>query len=129
CMLESRDVALRAAETIADVCGRLNLPWIYKASYLKANRTQAGSPAGPGLEEGLKLLAEVRARVGAPVLTDVHSPEQARAAAQVVDVLQVPALLCRQTELLEACGATGLPVNIKKGQFMNPADMRSAAEK
>ena len=129
CMLESRDLALRVAERCAEVCARLDLPYIFKGSYLKANRTSEKSPEGPGLEAGLALLAEIRSRVGVPVLTDVHTPDEAAAAGKVVDVLQVPAFLCRQTALLHACGATGLPVNIKKGQFMNPADMGRAAEK
>ncbi|HVP39353.1 MAG TPA: 3-deoxy-8-phosphooctulonate synthase [Candidatus Saccharimonadales bacterium] len=129
CLLESRELALRTAEGAAAACARLGLPYIFKSSYRKANRTSAASPQGPGLEAGLRLLAEVRAAVGAPVLTDVHSPEEARAAAAVADVLQVPAFLCRQSELLAACGATGKPVNIKKGQFMDPAGMARAAEK
>jgi len=129
CMLESRELALRTAEAAAAACARLRLPYIFKSSYLKANRTSVTSSVGPGLDEGLKLLAEVRTAVGAPVLTDVHSPDEARAAAHAADVLQVPAFLCRQTALLQACGATGKPVNIKKGQFLNPADMASAAEK
>ncbi|MBI5837256.1 MAG: 3-deoxy-8-phosphooctulonate synthase [Candidatus Eisenbacteria bacterium] len=129
CMLESRDLALRTAEAAAAACSRLGLGYIFKSSYLKANRTASGSPVGPGLEAGLRVLAEVRSAVGAPVLTDVHSPEEARAAAAVADVLQVPAFLCRQTALLTACGATGRVVNIKKGQFLDPAAMARAAEK
>ena len=129
CLLETREVALRTAEAAARACQALQLPYVFKSSYLKANRTSGSSAAGPGLEAGLKLLAEVRSAVGVPVLTDVHSPAEARAAAEVADVLQVPAFLCRQTELLRACGATGKPVNIKKGQFMDPAAMARAAEK
>ncbi len=129
CMLESRDLALRTAGAAAETCAKLGIPFVFKSSYLKANRTSAGSATGPGLEAGLKILAEVRESLGVPVLTDVHSPAEARAAAAVVDVLQVPAFLCRQTELLQACAATGKPVNVKKGQFMNPADMGRAAEK
>ena len=107
CMLESRDLALRTAETVSGICARLGLPFIFKSSYLKANRTSQNSPMGPGLAEGLKILAEVRATLGVPVLTDVHSPEEALAAGPVVDVLQVPAFLCRQTELLMTCAHTG----------------------
>ncbi len=129
CMLESRELALRTAAAAAAACARLGLPFIFKSSYLKANRTSAGSPVGPGLEAGLSILAEVRAAVGAPVLTDVHSPEEAGAAAAVADVLQVPAFLCRQSALLAACGATGKVVNIKKGQFLEPAAMARAADK
>jgi 2-dehydro-3-deoxyphosphooctonate aldolase (KDO 8-P synthase) len=129
CMLESRELALRTAEAAAAACARLGLPYVFKSSYLKANRSSGGSPAGPGLEAGLSLLAEVRASLGVPVLTDVHSPEEARAAAQVADVLQVPAFLCRQSALLAACGATHRVVNIKKGQFMDPAGMAGAADK
>lgn len=129
CMLESRDLALRTAESAAAACAALQLPFVFKSSYLKANRSSAASPTGPGLDAGLKILAEVRDSLGVPVLTDVHTPAEARAAAEVVDVLQVPAFLCRQTELLQACAATGKPVNVKKGQFMNPADMGRAAEK
>ena len=129
CMLESRELALQTAEAAARVCAALELPYVFKGSYLKANRSSPNSPVGPGLHEGLEILAEVRAAVGVPVLTDVHTPEEAAAAADAVDVLQVPAFLCRQTALLAACGATGRPVNIKKGQFLNPADVGHAAEK
>jgi 2-dehydro-3-deoxyphosphooctonate aldolase (KDO 8-P synthase) len=129
CMLESRELALATAQAAAQVCAELELPYVFKGSYLKANRSSANSAVGPGLREGLEILAEVRASVGVPVLTDVHSPDEAAAAADVVDVLQVPAFLCRQTALLAACGATGRPVNIKKGQFLNPADVGHAADK
>ena len=129
CMLESRDLALRTAETVAGVCERLGLPYIFKSSYLKANRTSRDSPMGPGLAEGLRILSEVRTTLGVPVLTDVHSPEEALTAGPVVDVLQVPAFLCRQTELLMACAHAGKPVNVKKGQFLGPDVMGHAGEK
>jgi 2-dehydro-3-deoxyphosphooctonate aldolase (KDO 8-P synthase) len=102
---------------------------IYKASFLKANRARGGTPRGPGLDQGLERLARVREAAGVPVLTDIHEPAQAALAAQVVDVIQIPAFLCRQTDLLEAAGRTGKPVNVKKGQWMAPEDMRGAVEK
>jgi 2-dehydro-3-deoxyphosphooctonate aldolase (KDO 8-P synthase) len=129
CVIENRDITLRAAERLAKLTGRMSIPFIFKSSYDKANRTSVTSFRGPGLDEGLKILGEVRASIGVPVLTDVHSPGDASAAAEVVDVLQVPALLCRQTDLLVACGRTGKAVNIKKGQFLAPYDMRYAIGK
>ncbi|MEN9786488.1 MAG: hypothetical protein RLZZ299_1752, partial [Pseudomonadota bacterium] len=108
---------------IARVCADLGVPWIFKASFDKANRSAAASYRGPGLQAGLAELSALRAALGVPVTTDVHLPEQADAAAQVVDLLQVPAFLCRQTDLLAACGATGRPVNVKKGQFVAPEGM------
>src|SRR5512136_765924 len=98
------------------------MPLIFKTSYAKANRTSAGSFRGPGLEEGLRILTRVKDEVGVPVLSDVHSVEEVAAAARVLDALQVPAFLCRQSELVEACGRTGKPVNVKKGQFVAPED-------
>jgi 2-dehydro-3-deoxyphosphooctonate aldolase (KDO 8-P synthase) len=129
CVLESEDGASRIAEGIATVCARLGVPWIFKASFDKANRSSASSFRGPGLDEGLAQLGRIGRRVGVPLTTDVHLPEQAAAAAEVVDLLQVPAFLCRQTDLLEACGATGRPVNVKKGQFVAPADMAGVVGK
>lgn len=129
CVLESRDHALRLAESIAAVARRLGLPYVFKASYDKANRTSLRSFRGPGLEEGLAWLAAVRERVGVPVLSDVHEPAQAAPAGQVLDCLQVPAFLCRQTDLLVACARTGRCVNIKKGQFVSPAKIGQAAAK
>lgn len=129
CVLESAEHALRMAEQIAAVARRLELPYVFKASYDKANRTSARSFRGPGLEEGLAILARVRTEAGVPVLSDVHEPRQAAAAGQVLDCLQVPAFLCRQTDLLTACGRTGRCVNIKKGQFLGPEKMGLAAEK
>lgn len=129
CVLESPELGLRVAEHLRDVCQRLNLPFVFKASYTKANRSAVESYRGPGLEAGLAGLARIRREVGVPVLTDVHEVHEAEAAAQAVDVLQIPAFLCRQTELLEAAGRSGRPVNIKKGQFLPPGDMARAAEK
>lgn len=129
CVLESTDLGMRIAEALRDVCVRLNLPFVFKASYTKANRSSVDSYRGPGLEAGLRGLERIRAEVGVPVLTDVHEVREADAAGRVVDALQIPAFLCRQTELLEAAGRSGKVVNIKKGQFLPPADMVRAAEK
>ncbi len=129
CVLEEPDEMLRLAGEIADVCRRLGLPYCFKASYLKDNRTSGASYRGPGLEEGLRLLERIGREHGVPLLTDIHHPEEAAAAAEVVDVLQVPAFLCRQTSLLEAAGRTGRVVNVKKGQFLAAADMAHVAGK
>jgi 2-dehydro-3-deoxyphosphooctonate aldolase (KDO 8-P synthase) len=129
CVIEGPDVTLRIAEQLKSITDRLSLPFIFKSSYDKANRTSINSFRGPGLEEGLKILELVKEKVGVPILTDVHSVEESKAAAAVVDVLQVPALLSRQTDLLVACGKTGKPVNIKKGQFLSPHDVQHAVEK
>lgn len=123
CVIESPDLALEVAEALAGISQRLKLPLIFKASFDKANRTSIDSFRGPGLEQGLEVLARVKEATGLPVVSDVHWPHQAAAAAQVLDVLQVPAFLCRQTDLLLAVGQTGKPVNIKKGQFVAPHDM------
>lgn len=129
CVIEDGASCLEQARTIARIADAAGFPFIFKASFDKANRTSLRSFRGPGLEEGLKILAEVRHKLGVPVLTDIHSPEQAERAAEVVDVLQVPAFLCRQTDILLAAGRTGRPVNIKKGQFLAPELMAHAAEK
>ncbi len=129
CVLESRDVAFKVCERLKEVCAELDIAYVFKASYDKANRSSVASFRGPGLEDGLDMLLAVRKEFGVPVLTDVHTPEAVLRAARIVDILQVPAFLCRQTDLLVACGQTGLPVNIKKGQFMAPWDMRQATEK
>ncbi len=129
CVIEGRDITLRIAERLVVLTSRMSIPFIFKASYDKANRTSVANFRGPGIEEGLKILAAVRESFNVPVLTDVHSPTEAAIAAEVVDVLQVPALLSRQTDLLVACGKTGKPVNIKKGQFMAPYQMRYAIGK
>lgn len=129
CVVESDDVLYRVAEELCRARDRFNLSVCFKSSFDKANRSRGGAPRGPGLEEGLRSLERVRERSGLPILTDVHEPGQARAAAQVVDVLQIPAFLCRQTDLLTAAGNTGKPVNIKKGQWMAPAEMKGAVEK
>ena len=129
CVLEDDELNLGVARELAAVARRHDLPVIFKASFDKANRTSVDSPRGPGLERGLEQLRAVREETGLPVLTDVHEPWQAAEAAEVVDVLQVPAFLCRQTDLLVAVGETGLPVNVKKGQWMAPEQIRHSVEK
>ena len=129
CQLEDDALNLRVGEHLARLAERLPGGIIYKASFDKANRSNPGATRGPGIERGLAALARVREATGLRVLTDVHLPEQCALAAQVVDVLQIPAFLCRQTDLLEAAGATGKPVNVKKGQWMHPEGMRGAVEK
>jgi len=129
CVLESDALNLRVGEHLARLAERVPGGIIYKASFDKANRSNRDAARGPGLDEGLEALARIRERTGLPVLTDVHLPEQCAPAAEVVDVLQIPAFLCRQTDLLVAAGATGKPVNIKKGQWMHPEGMRGAVEK
>ena len=128
-MIESTQHAIDLALALRDIGRRCAAPVIFKASYDKANRTSRESFRGPGIDEGLKALADVRARTGLPVLTDIHEPSHAARAAAVVDVLQIPAFLSRQTDLLVAAARTGKPVNIKKGQFMAPWDMRSVLTK
>ena len=129
CVLESDALNLRVGEHLARLSERVPGGIIYKASFDKANRSNAGAARGPGLDEGLSALARVREETGLPILTDVHLPEQCAPAAEVVDVLQIPAFLCRQTDLLVAAGKTGKPVNVKKGQWMHPEGMRGAVEK
>jgi 2-dehydro-3-deoxyphosphooctonate aldolase (KDO 8-P synthase) len=129
CMIESRDSALRHAEAIRDICAARGLPFIYKSSFDKANRTSLSSPRGPGLDDGLKILAEVRREVGVPVVTDVHELGQAKVVAEVADLLQTPAFLCRQTDFLLDVAGAGKPVNVKKGQFLAPWDIGPMLEK
>ncbi len=129
CVLEGESMAIEVALFVKEVAGRLGLPFVFKSSYRKDNRMSPGSPAGPGLEEGLRLLERVREATDVPVLSDVHCREEVEAAAQALDALQIPAFLCRQTRLLEAAAGTGKPVNIKKGQFLAPEDMERIAAK
>ena len=129
CVVESKDVTLRIAERLVEVCGQLELPLVFKASFDKANRTSLHSFRGPGMEEGLEVLALVKERFDVPLVTDFHEASQAAAVAEVVDVLQIPAFLCRQTDLLLAAAATGRAVNVKKGQFLAPADMAHVVTK
>lgn len=129
CMLEGDDLNLRVADALSGLASELGLPVIFKSSFDKANRSKAGAPRGPGLEEGLRRLERVKRESGLPVLTDIHEPWQAAPAAEVCDVLQIPAFLCRQTDLVEAAGRTGRPLNIKKGQWMAPEEMAGAVAK
>jgi 2-dehydro-3-deoxyphosphooctonate aldolase (KDO 8-P synthase) len=129
CVVEDRAMLLRTAERILQITRRYGIPFIFKSSYKKANRSSARSFSTLGIKKALALLAEVKERYGVPILTDIHTVEEASQAAEVVDVLQIPAFLCRQTDLLQAAGRTGKVVNIKKGQFLAPADMKLAAEK
>lgn len=123
CALESLDLALLCAEALADLVSRLGIPIVFKSSFDKANRTSLDSFRGPGLDRGLEWLAKVKAQTGLPVITDIHLPDQAAPVAEVADVLQIPAFLCRQTDLLSAAARTGRLVNVKKGQFLAPMDM------
>ncbi|MCX7162420.1 MAG: 3-deoxy-8-phosphooctulonate synthase [Betaproteobacteria bacterium] len=129
CVIESRDMAFDTAGALQEVCRKLGLNFIYKSSYDKANRSSGKSFRGLGMEQGLDILAEVKKRFGVPVLTDVHAEHEVAAVAAVVDVLQTPAFLCRQTDFIQACAASGKPVNIKKGQFMAPGDMKQVVLK
>ena len=129
CVIESEAHAQSMAGAISDIARRVNVPYIFKASFDNANRTSGKSFRGPGLAEGLRVLAAIKAKFGVPILTDIHEPSQAAAAADVVDVLQIPAFLCRQTDLLVAAAKTGRAVNIKKGQFLAPDDVRHAIAK
>ncbi len=129
CVIENKQTVMRTARAIRDICARLKVPFIFKASYDKANRTSLKSFRGPGIAKGLEVLGAVKNELGVPILTDVHSPEEARRAARVADVLQIPAFLCRQTDLLVAAARTGKVVNIKKGQFLAPWDMKAAVSK
>jgi len=129
CVVESDDLNIRIGEALAELAVKLGIAVIYKASYDKANRSRLNAPRGPGLEAGLRALERVRSATGLPILTDVHEPSQVPIAARVADVLQIPAFLCRQTDLLLAAGKAGRPVNIKKGQWMAPEEMRGAVEK
>jgi 2-dehydro-3-deoxyphosphooctonate aldolase (KDO 8-P synthase) len=129
CVIESEAHAVGLARRIKEVADRRGLPYIFKASYDKANRTSGGSFRGPGQTEGLRVLSRIKAELAIPILTDIHEPAQARATAEVADVLQIPAFLCRQTDLLVAAARTGRVVNIKKGQFLAPEDVRHAVAK
>ena len=129
CAIESRELAIQTAGELKAIAGALHVPFIYKSSFDKANRSSGRSFRGPGLDEGLRILAEVRRQIGVPVLTDVHDADQIEPVAAVVDVLQTPAFLCRQTDFIRAVAASGKPVNIKKGQFLAPGDMKHVADK
>ena len=129
CVIESKTTTLDIANRLVEIGRRTEVPVIFKASFDKANRSSISSFRGPGLEEGLEILAAVRNQTNLPVMTDVHEPAQAAAVSEVVDCLQVPAFLCRQTDLLVACGRAGKPVNVKKGQFLSPTEMENVVEK
>ena len=129
CVIESRQLALDVAGQLKETCAALGIPFIFKSSYDKANRSSGKSYRGSGLEQGLEILADVKKQIGVPVLTDVHAEHEVAAVASVVDVLQTPAFLCRQTDFIQACAASGKPVNIKKGQFMAPGDMKQVVLK
>ena len=129
CALESKDLARKVAETMQEICGRLGISYVFKASFDKANRTSLSSYRGPGLEKGLATLAQIRQELQVPVISDVHDINQVKAAAEVLDIIQIPAFLCRQTDLLTAAALTGKVVNVKKGQFVSPWDMKNVVEK
>ncbi len=129
CVIESREMAFETAGRLKEICAELGIPFIYKSSYDKANRSSGKSYRGMGMEKGLAILAEVREKLGVPVLTDVHAEYEVADVASVVDVLQTPAFLCRQTDFIHAVAASGKPVNIKKGQFLAPGDMKNVVDK
>jgi 2-dehydro-3-deoxyphosphooctonate aldolase (KDO 8-P synthase) len=129
CVIESRQMAIDTAGALKEITSALGIPFIYKSSFDKANRSSGKSFRGPGMEKGLQILADVRREIGVPVLTDVHDEEMIPEVASVVDVLQTPAFLCRQTDFINACARSGKPVNIKKGQFLAPGDMKNVIDK
>ncbi len=129
CVIESKTNCLDIANRLVDIAGKVDMGIIFKASFDKANRSSISSFRGPGLEKGLEILAAVRQKTNLPVMTDVHEPAQAEAAGSLVDCVQIPAFLCRQTDLICACAKTGKPINIKKGQFLSPGEMRNVVEK
>ena len=129
CQMESREHALEMAETLTNLCNKLSVPLIYKSSFDKANRTSLSAQRGIGLDDALPIFEEIKSKFGCPVITDVHSADQCAAVAQVVDILQIPAFLCRQTDLLIAAAKTGRAINVKKGQFLAPWDMQNVSQK
>jgi len=129
CVIESRQMAMDTAGTLKEITSGLGIPFIYKSSFDKANRSSGTSFRGPGMDKGLEILADVRREIGVPVLTDIHTIEEIAAVSSVVDVLQTPAFLCRQTDFIVACAQSGKPVNIKKGQFLAPGDMKNVIDK
>jgi len=129
CVIESEDVTLHTAQRLKDICGSAGLPFAFKCSYDKANRTSIKSFRGPGIEKGLRILSDIKSRLNIPVISDVHSAAEVKPAAEALDALQIPAFLCRQTDLISAAAKTGKPVNIKKGQFLAPWDVKNIIEK
>ena len=129
CVIESEDVTLHTAQRLKDICSSAGLSFVFKCSYDKANRTSIKSFRGPGIEKGLRILSDIKSKLNIPVISDVHSVEEVKPAAEVLDALQIPAFLCRQTDLISAAAKTGKPVNIKKGQFLAPWDVKNIIEK
>ncbi|NTU41517.1 MAG: 3-deoxy-8-phosphooctulonate synthase [Nitrospirales bacterium] len=129
CVIEDEATVLQTAERLKEICAGLDLPFLFKASYDKANRTSIGSFRGPGMEKGLEILSAVKQRLRVPVISDIHSKEEIRPAAEVLDMIQIPAFLCRQTDIVLEASRTGKPVNIKKGQFLAPWDVKNIIEK
>jgi 2-dehydro-3-deoxyphosphooctonate aldolase (KDO 8-P synthase) len=129
CVIENEDVTFHTAEILKDVCGRLGLPFVFKSSFDKANRTSVSSYRGPGIDKGLRILSDVRNKFKIPVISDIHSIEEIKPASEVLDTIQIPAFLCRQTDLILAASKTGKPVNVKKGQFLSPWDVKNIIEK
>ena len=129
CVIEGPERTLRIGRAVAEIAARLGMPYVFKASFDKANRSSFSAFRGPGLTEGLRILADIKQELGVPVLSDIHETAQVAPAAQVLDVLQIPAFLCRQTDLLHAAAQSGLPVNVKKGQFLSPAEMKNVVDK
>ena len=129
CALESEELARQVASEMQNICARLGISYVFKASFDKANRTSINSFRGPGIEKGLEILGRLRQELSVPVISDIHEPAQAKIAGEVLDIIQIPAFLCRQTDLLSAASATGKPINLKKGQFVSPWDMRNAVGK
>ncbi|MGQ9569255.1 MAG: 3-deoxy-8-phosphooctulonate synthase [Thermodesulfovibrionales bacterium] len=129
CVIESEDITFYTAQRMKEICGQACLPLLFKSSYDKANRTSLSSFRGPGLEKGLQILSDVRSRFGIPVISDIHSEDEVKPASEVLDALQIPAFLCRQTDLILSASSTGKPVNIKKGQFLAPWDVKNIIEK
>jgi 2-dehydro-3-deoxyphosphooctonate aldolase (KDO 8-P synthase) len=129
CVIESEDVTLHTAQRLKDICGSAGMPFVFKCSYDKANRTSIKSFRGPGIEKGLRILSDIKSKLNIPVISDVHSAAEVKPASEVLDALQIPAFLCRQTDLIIAASRTGKPVNIKKGQFLAPWDVKNIIEK
>ena len=129
CVIESRDHSLRMAEAIKKITARFDFPFIFKSSFDKANRTSVSSYRGPGIDEGLQILADIKSELDIPIITDIHLPDQANTIAEIADIIQIPAFLCRQTDLLIAAGNTGKPINVKKGQFLSPWKVKNIIEK
>lgn len=129
CVIETEELVFRTASYVKELCDKLKIPYIFKSSYDKANRTSINSFRGPGIERGLEILSHLKEKLGVPVLSDIHLPEEAPVAAEVLDILQIPAFLCRQTDIVVAAARTGKPINVKKGQFISPYDVKYIVEK